>query len=151
MIHNISYLHMGGESSSEGLPAYEWTWLANENGLELYQEKQQQWIAEKRRITLDNRYSTNSEDEIYQYRRGNEDGLVRVYSAEVVEDHRRKETESICSCSSFTQMIVYSERIPYRLSEMPLLSFQEGLYLLRETLHSFDIIYQRIGPLHINP
>ena len=69
----------------------------------------------------------------------------------MVEDHRRKETEKICSCSNFAQMIVYSERIPLRLSEMSCLSFQEGLYLLRETLHSFDIIYQKMGPLHINP
>jgi len=45
---------------------------------------------------------------------------------------------------------VFSERIEYRLGELPQLTFAESLQFLKQTLLSFEVIYHKMGPLHIN-
>lgn len=107
---------MGGNAESRLWVHCDWEWLANENGLELYQEKQHRWVAEKRKIVLDNRFSPEEEQDMYLFRRDNQHGLVKVYSAEVVEEQKKSQNSQLCKCSDVTQMVIYSERIPYRLS-----------------------------------
>jgi|JI9StandDraft_2_1071091.scaffolds.fasta_scaffold1385010_1 hypothetical protein len=39
------------------LPKYDWTWVGNHNGLDLYRRQSDGLISEKRRIVLDHRFT----------------------------------------------------------------------------------------------
>ena len=53
-------------------------------------------------------------------------------------------------CGNEARVAVYSERIPYRLSDLPQITFPESLYLLNESLNSYDVVYNQMGPVHVN-
>ena len=50
------------------LPKYEWVWVGNHNGLDLYRRTSDGLIAERRRIAVDHRFSMNTEKQIYKMR-----------------------------------------------------------------------------------
>ena len=121
--------------------------MANENGLELYKNKFNGLVAEKRVVELDSRLPLAGEKRIYNYRCTNTDGLVKTYQAQPLESDGDK---GVCGCGHKQRMQVYSERIPHRLSQLPQLTFPESLYLLKESLNSYEVVYQKMGPLNVN-
>ena len=96
---------MGNSTPAQQSQGYDWDWLTNENGLELYKNKLNGLVAEKRLVVLDNRFSWEKEKEIYDYRQNNNEGLVRTYHAEQLES---KEKKGLCNCGTNTQLAVYS-------------------------------------------
>lgn len=79
---------------------------------------------------------------------------MKSYEAIRVQDLAKKEEHfaDLCKCSNEKiQIDVFTERISYRLSELPQLTFPEGLQFLRQTATAFEVAYQKVGGLHINP
>lgn len=148
---------MGNDTGKEkSEPKFEWERVGNENGVEIFKRKEDGVLAEKRTVNLDGRYSMDTENNIYDFRRTNTMGLVKVYETELVEEpndprRRNQSLSNLCKCNDSVRLSVYSERIQYRLSELPQLTFPESLQFLKQTLNSYDVIYNRMGPLHINP
>lgn len=107
-------------------------------------------IAEKRLITLDHRFTLENEKQIYKLRENNNLGFVKVYQVDGVEESKNQEQSNFCRCGDSIKLNIYTERIENRLSELPQLTFSESLHLLWETTNSFQQIYDRFGPFHIN-
>jgi len=74
-----------------------------------------------------------------------------VYQVDEIEEEKKSQGSlSKCGCSESKKLNVYSERIEYRLSDLPQLTFAESLCILKEILSPFYQVYQKFGPLHVN-
>lgn len=90
---------------------------------------------------MDSRLSPEQNEDIYEERRTQNDNLVTVFHIQ------KEDSQLLCQGKEF--LIVRTERIPYRLSEMNNLSFPETLYILRETAVGFRTITDFFGPVMI--
>lgn len=71
---------------------------------------------------------------IYDYRKLNNDGLIKSYQAIVINNpDSHAKTNNICS-NQHQYIDVYTERIVDRLSNLPQLTFPETLYILKTIL-----------------
>lgn len=80
----------------------------------------------------------------------NENAFVRVYQVDGVDEDSKKKGSKVCQCAESINLIVYSERIENRLSDLRQLNFQESVNILWETSNAFQKLYEEFGPFHIN-
>lgn len=59
---NLIDIFMGNSQAEQyELPKYDWVWVGNHNGLDLYRRNNDGIVAERRKIVLDSRFSINNE------------------------------------------------------------------------------------------
>lgn len=79
--------------------------------------------------------------EVYYYRSKINKPIVRIFDAEYANANSL--------CTNDKNITVYSEYIPYRLSETRNLNHGQGLYVLNESLVGFHELYHRFGSFPI--
>ena len=97
--------------------------------------------AEKHYVPNNIKITPEEEMEVYYYRSKVNKPIVRVYDAEYANANSL--------CTNDKNITVYSEYIPYRLSETRNLNHGQGLYVLNESLIGFHELYHRFGPFPV--
>lgn len=98
--------------------------------------------AEKHVVPNNPTISDDDEMEVYHYRNLTNKPIVKVYNAEYAKGKGG-------GCSAAKDIIVHSEYIPHRLSDVKNLNHGQALYVLSEALAGFHELHHRFGPFQI--
>ena len=120
----------------------QWTFIDNVGRFEIFKNQHNQ-LAEKHIVRADPKIDESDYITAYHQRYLPNKPIVNAYDVQFEE-----RSKSMCqNVSTFT---VFTEYIPYRLSDVKNLNHGQGIYVLSEALAGFAELYGRVGPFQIN-
>lgn len=121
----------------------EWEVIGEEEGLQTVRNKETDREGQVHKLCMDPRRNLEKELEVYNYRRTQQNALVAVYAVHSLGDSQRQ------LCGNEQTYKVVTERIPRRLSDLPVVPQREALYLLSEALRGYDDLYSKVGEFEV--
>ena len=129
-----------GNSNESRFESRDWVHDHRSHNYDVYHDGRGTY-AEKHIVPNNPKVDHDDEMEIYNYRHDTDKPIVRVYDAEYTKAHSM--------CKAEPSIEVFTEYIPYRLSDTRNLNNGQALYVLSEALAGFHELYYRFGPFTI--
>lgn len=133
---------MGQSSTSPNRLHNEWNFVDTLSGIEIYKNQNDQ-LAEKHVVKIDPKIDENDYITAYYQRHLPNKPIVNVFDAQFLQ-------RSISMCQNSAVLTVFTEYIPYRLSNVKMLNQGQGVYVLSEALAGFAELFGRVGPFQIH-
>jgi hypothetical protein len=144
----ISNIFKMGSSDSKAkkikLNLEEWEKVEDHATFDVMRNKNTGTIGELYHFVIPENREVDEEVKNYLYRNGTSDNVVKVHGIDVEE-------EGFGFCGNQKMAKILTERMPVRLDQSRPLNREEEACVLYNSLKGFDQLYNRYGPVDVNP